>query len=66
VPALLSSASRLVTFAVPAIWLSAQPGFELRQLWWLSVATLTLQAALSLWLLHRQFRQRLPQLALAV
>lgn len=61
-PALYSSASRLVTFVVPALWLSRQPGFELRHLWWLSVATLTLQAVISYLLLQREFRKRLPLL----
>jgi putative MATE family efflux protein len=61
-PAFLSSASRLVTFVVPALWLSRQPGFQLRHLWWLSVATLTLQAVISYVLLQREFRKRLPLL----
>jgi putative MATE family efflux protein len=58
-PGLMSSATRLVTFAVPALWLSTRPGFELRQLWFLSVATVTLQALTSLLLLRGQFRRRL-------
>jgi MATE family, multidrug efflux pump len=58
-PGLMSSATRLVTFAIPAVWLSTRPGFELKQLWYLSVATVTLQAATSLFLLWRQFQQRL-------
>ena len=58
-PALFSSATRLVTFAIPALWLSTRPGFELKQLWFLSVATVTLQALTSLWLLRGQFRRRL-------
>lgn len=61
-PALVSTASRLVTFVVPAVWLSTQPGFQLRHLWWLSVATLTLQAIVSYVLLQREFRKRLPHL----
>lgn len=61
-PAFLSSASRLVTFVVPALWLSRQPWFELRHLWWLSVMTLTLQAIVSVALLQREFRRRLPLL----
>ncbi len=59
VPALISSATRLITFATPAIWLSTRPGFELKQLWFLSVATVTLQALTSLWLLRGQFQRRL-------
>lgn len=61
-PALYSSASRLITFVVPALWLSQRPGFALRHLWWLSVATLTLQAVVSCVLLQREFRRRLPLL----
>jgi putative MATE family efflux protein len=58
-PGLMSSATRLVTFAIPALWLSSRPGFELKQLWFLSVATVTLQAFTSLFLLWRQFQKRL-------
>ena len=58
-PALLSSASRLLTFVVPAVWLSTRPGFTLMQVWYLSVATVALQALTSLWLLRREFRRRL-------
>ncbi|MBC7895056.1 MAG: MATE family efflux transporter [Cytophagaceae bacterium] len=57
-PSLLSSASRIVLFIAPALWLAQRPGFTLRQLWLLSVATVTLQAGLSLWLLHRELRLR--------
>ena len=63
VPALLSSATRLVTFVIPAVWLSTRPWFELHHLWFLSVATVTLQALTSLWLLRGQFRQRLAVMA---
>jgi Na+-driven multidrug efflux pump len=62
-PALFSTATRLLTFAVPALWLSRQPGFELRQLWLLSMATVALQAIVSLGLLRREFRRRLPAAA---
>lgn len=58
-PSLLSSASRLITFALPAFWLSTRPGFSLQQLWWLSVTTVTLQALLSIWLLRGEMRARL-------
>ena len=58
-PGLASSATRLVTFAIPALWLSTRPGFELKQLWFLSVATVTLQVITSLFLLRREFRRRL-------
>ncbi len=64
-PALYSSASRLLTFVLPAIWMASWPRFELRDLWLLSVATVTLQALLSLVLLRREMRERLPRLATA-
>ena len=62
-PSLLSSASRLLTFALPAIWLSTRPGFTLRQVWLLSVATVAAQALFSLWLLRGEMRRRLPHAA---
>ena len=60
-PALLSSASRLFIFAIPAVWLSRRPGFELRQLWLLSVTTVAIQAVVSSGLLRREFRRRLTR-----
>ncbi|MGE0552490.1 MAG: MATE family efflux transporter [Gemmatimonadales bacterium] len=59
-PSVLSGATRLVTFAVPAVWLSRRPGFELGQLWLLSVATVALQACVSLGLLRLELARRLP------
>lgn len=59
-PAVYSSASRLITFVAPALWLAAQPHFELVQLWYVSVASVTLQALTSLWLVRNEFRQRVP------
>ena len=58
-PSLLSSASRLLTFVVPAVLLSRQPHFALTQVWYLSVATVTLQALTSLTLLRWEFRRKL-------
>ncbi|WP_164937916.1 MATE family efflux transporter [Bradyrhizobium guangxiense] len=58
-PVLLSSATRVFTYSLPAIWLSTRPGFRMEYVWYLSVATTTLQAGLSLWLLRREFRKRL-------
>jgi len=37
-PSLLSSGSRLLTFVLPAVWLSQLPHFTLMQVWYLSVA----------------------------
>jgi Na+-driven multidrug efflux pump len=58
-PSLLSSATRLVTFAVPAVWISMQPWFRLEHLWYLSVATYAMQAALSYALVRTELRRRL-------
>ena len=64
-PSLVSSGSRVVLFVVPAIWLSAQPGFRLVDLWHLSVVTVVLQALFSLLLLRREFRTRLASLRMS-
>ena len=63
VPSLVSSASRLITYALPVLWLSRQPGFRIIQVWHLSVATVTLQALTSWLLLRREFRRKLPPAA---
>jgi putative MATE family efflux protein len=59
IPSLLSSASRIVSFLIPALWLAARPEFQVVQLWYASVASMTLQALVSLWLVRGQFRGRL-------
>lgn len=56
-PSLASSATRLITFVGPALWLSQQPWFALRQLWYLSVATVAVQAIVSIVLVQREFRR---------
>ena len=58
-PVLISSGTRLLTNTVPLIFLSAVPGFRIEHAWYLSIATTTLQAGLSLWLLRLEFRKRL-------
>jgi len=58
-PVLLSSATRVFTYSLPAIWLSTRPGFRMEYVWYLSVAATTFQAGLSLWLLRREFGKRL-------
>jgi putative MATE family efflux protein len=60
-PSLLSSASRLVTFVIPAVVLSHLPDFTLAKVWYLSVATVALQAVTSLLLLRREMRRRLVE-----
>lgn len=62
-PALIGSASRLVTFALPAIWVSMQPWARLEYVWILSAASVMVHAAIVLWLLQRQLRIKLADLA---
>lgn len=59
VPSLISSASRIVTFVIPAVLLAGQPWFELRYLWYLAVASVLVQLTLSSVLLRREFALRL-------
>jgi Na+-driven multidrug efflux pump len=59
VPAVVSSASRMVSFVLPVLWLSTQPHFAIIQVWYVSVASVASQAAFSLWLVRREFRLRL-------
>jgi putative MATE family efflux protein len=56
-PALWSSLSRLATFVAPVLWLSAQPGFAITQVWVVSITSVTLQALLIGALVIRQLRR---------
>jgi putative MATE family efflux protein len=59
-PAVYSSASRVITFIAPALWLASQPHFALVQLWYVSVASVALQACFSLYLVRNEFQHRVP------
>ena len=59
VPPLFSSASRLLIFALPALWLSYRPDFHIKIVWYLSVASQLLQAGINLWLLQRELHKKL-------
>jgi putative MATE family efflux protein len=59
-PSLVSSGSRLLTFALPAFWFSLKPGFQIDTLWYISVASVAFQAMISLLLIRREFQRRLP------
>jgi Na+-driven multidrug efflux pump len=61
-PSITSSAIRLVTYAIPAIWLSTRPGFRIQYVWYWSIVATGLQAATSLFLLRTQFRELLEPL----
>ena len=58
-PSLIASCIRVVIVAIPAFVLSSWPGFHLVWVWYLTVVSVTLQLALSLWLLRREFAVRL-------
>lgn len=60
VPSLVSSATRLLTYAIPALWLASRPGFQLTHVWTLSVVTVALQAGFTFWLLQRELQERAP------
>src|SRR5712691_4091330 len=59
IPPLLSSASRLVLFALPALLLSRTPGFDIKLVWYLSVGSQVLQACMNLLLLRRELHRKL-------
>jgi Na+-driven multidrug efflux pump len=59
VPSLISSVARIVLVAVPGVIVARLPGFELRWLWWLSVASVYVQLVLAMVLLRREFGLRL-------
>ena len=58
-PSLATSFLRLFIGIVPAIVLSRRPDFALTWIWWLTVLSTTLQMALNLILLQREFRLKL-------
>jgi putative MATE family efflux protein len=58
-PPLVSSMSRLILFVLPATLLSRTPGFQIRHVWYLSVASILFQACVNLLLLRREFGRKL-------
>jgi Na+-driven multidrug efflux pump len=59
-PALFSTATRLFTFILPALWLSQQSDFQIKQRWYISVATVCFQSIVSFYFLKREVKKRLP------
>jgi len=59
IPPLIASFTRILVVAIPAMILSGMSGFELRWVWYLSVAATLLQLSMNLLLLRREFRLRL-------
>lgn len=58
-PPLASSMTRLLLFALPAALMSRMPGFQIKHVWYLSVASILFQACVNLLLLRREFRKKL-------
>ncbi len=58
-PALASTSSRVLTFMLPAFWLSTVPWLEIDHVWMLSVASVWTQAVISIVLLQRTMKTRL-------
>jgi Na+-driven multidrug efflux pump len=59
IPPLITSVSRITLIAIPVVVLSRLPGFELRTIWYLSVAGVFVQMLANLLLLQREFRLKL-------
>jgi putative MATE family efflux protein len=59
IPPLITSFGRVVLIAAPAILLARAPGFQLRWIWYLSVAASLAQMFMNLALLRREFRLKL-------
>jgi putative MATE family efflux protein len=57
-PALFSTATRLITFIIPALWLSQHSNFQIEQLWYVSVVTVCIQALVSFYFLKQEFKKR--------
>jgi putative MATE family efflux protein len=59
VPSLVASAVRIGLLSVGALALARMPGFQLRWIWYLSVATVLVQLGLAMWFLRHEFSRRL-------
>jgi putative MATE family efflux protein len=58
-PSLITTASRMISFVIPAIWLTTTDSFEIVDLWYLSVITVILQSIFSLFFARREMRRHL-------
>ena len=61
-PSLLSSGFRLLIFIPIVIYLMNQPGFAIKQVWYVSILSVTLQACVSFLLVQKQFQLKLKGL----
>jgi Na+-driven multidrug efflux pump len=58
-PTVISSGIRIALFVLPAIWVASRPGFQLREMWYVSIATMFIQMIISYWFVRREFAKRL-------
>lgn len=58
-PTVASSLVRMVLFITPAIWVASRPDFQLHEMWYVSLATMFIQAAISYAFVRREFARRL-------
>jgi putative MATE family efflux protein len=58
-PSLVSSGVRIALTTTGAVLLARSPGFQLHWIWYLSVASVLVQLALSMWFLRGEFSRRL-------
>jgi putative MATE family efflux protein len=59
IPSLITSVVRVILVSVPVVLLAEAPGFELRWVWYISVAAVFVQLVMNLLLLRREFDRRL-------
>ena len=59
VPSLIASGARIGLLSIFALLLARMPDFQLRWIWYLSVATVLVQLALAMWFLRHEFGRRL-------
>lgn len=58
-PALASTGLRVALFAFGGVWLARQPGFEMRHIYMLSIATVVLQAIVAYGWLRREMSRKM-------
>ncbi|MDH5235422.1 MAG: MATE family efflux transporter, partial [Gemmatimonadota bacterium] len=58
VPTVISSATRLLIWLGPALWVTSAPDFQLRHLWYVGVGATNAHALFALWLLRREVAKR--------
>ena len=59
IPSLVASGVRIGLVTVVALYLARTPGFQLRWIWYLSVASVVVQLTLAMWFLRHEFGRRL-------